>query len=204
VTVLPQSLSDYPDIRADVCPNVTELKLGKYIDPLEIISVTWVKQTGADISSTGEVNVSGLKNMKLHTYKYTVAGTCVSGQERNFYLYTIKDKTVRPVIDTIVICWEKAEVLHLNQIFGIDAQGTWTYASILDTHYHIRTITTAPFSGAVIFNGKTAYEDSSIPFSLSYHVPSSKVIEFKYTSNPTSCLAGKEYTIVIVLTPDIN
>jgi hypothetical protein len=202
VTVRPQSLYDYPDIRADVCSDISLLNLGKYLDTTAIIPpVSWTKVTGADIDANGNVTTSGLPNYQLHTYNYTISNKCVTGLVRKFYLQTIKDKTVRPLRDTIVVCYEKAEILQLNQIFGIDANGTWDYDAALDSH--ITEILVAPYTGALVFNGKAAYQDAGISYDTGYHVPLSKSIVFKYTPNSASCLAGKEYTVVIVLTPNI-
>jgi hypothetical protein len=106
------------------------------------------------------------------------------------------------------VCWEKAENLQLNQIFGIDAGGSWgydpTYPAALVTaiNSHVTAIPDPPYTGATIFNGKTAYQDAAIPTVL-YHGVSSKTIVFKYRAALSGCLAGKEYTVVIVLTPNI-
>jgi hypothetical protein len=200
ITVRPQSLYDYSDIRADVCPNISPLNLGKYLDTASLLSVSWEKVSGADISTNGTI-VTGLANANLHTYKYTVTNNCVSGLVRKLYLQTIKNNaTVRPLRDTVVVCWEKAEALQLNQIFGIDAAGSWIYDSSLTDH--VSTLSAAPYTGATIFDGRAAYLNSVIPYS-SYHVPLSKTIVFKYKSASSSCLGGKEYTVVIVLTPNI-
>jgi hypothetical protein len=200
ITVRPQSLYDYPDIRANVCSDISPLNLGKYLDTTSLLSVSWTKVSGADISLNGTVS-SGLPGIHTHTYKYTITNHCVTGLVRKFYLQTITTgETVRPLRDTIVVCWEKAEALQLNQIFGIDAGGYWIYDASLNTHVY--EIFAAPYTGAKIFNGKTAYQDTGIPFG-SYHVPLSKTIVFKYKAALSGCLSGKEYTIVIVLTPNI-
>jgi hypothetical protein len=199
ITIRPQSLYDYPDIRADVCSNGVPLNLGKYMDTTSLISVSWTKVSGADISNNGTI-LSGLTSAHIHTYKYTITNKCVTDLVRKFYLQTISNETVRPVRDTVVVCWEKAENLQLNQIFGIDAGGSWIYDGSLTDH--VTELLAAPYTGATIFNGKTAYQDTGIPTVL-YHGVSSKTIVFKYRAALSGCLAGKEYTVVIVLTPNI-
>jgi hypothetical protein len=201
VTVRSQSLYDYPDIRADVCSDISPINLGKYLDTTALLSVSWEKVSGtADINTNGIIT-SGLPNAHVHTYKYTITNHCVSGLVRKFYLQTIKDATVRPVRDTIAVCWEKAENIQLNQIFGIDAGGSWIYDGAINSY--VSTLLVAPYTGATIFNGKAAYLDTGILYDGSYHIANSKSIVFKYKADSSGCLAGKEYTIVIVLTPDI-
>jgi hypothetical protein len=116
--------------------------------------------------------------------------------ERKFYLRVLNDnKPFAPIRDTIRVCHKKAEGLHMNQILGIDADGSWVYQSDIDQH--IRKISTVPYFGAVIFNGKAAYADSNVPFASS--TSTIKKIMFEFTPVATSCLAGKTYSVVIIL-----
>jgi hypothetical protein len=141
--------------------------------------------------------VGELQNANVHTYKYKVTNTCVSSIERKFYLRVLNDnKPFTPIRDTIRVCHAKAEALHMNQILGIEADGTWFYQSDIDQH--IRKLSTVPYFGAVIFNGKAAYADSNVPFASTSST--SKNIMFEFTPVPASCMAGKKYSVVIVLT----
>jgi hypothetical protein len=198
ITVLPQSLNNYPDVVATVCPNISAMNLNKFIDPSELKTISWTRVAGATINSDGTVTVSELQNNNVHTYKYKVTNTCVSSMERKFYLRVLNDnKPFAPIRDTIRVCHAKAEALHMNQILGIDADGSWVYPTELDINNHIRHITIDPHTGALIFNGKTAYADTSIPFTP--QSSTTKNIVFEFTPIATSCLAGKQYVIVIAL-----
>jgi hypothetical protein len=101
------------------------------------------------------------------------------------------------------VCYEKAENLQLNQILGIDAGGTWDYFTSLNAH--VTSVLAVPYTGALLFNGKSAYLDSGVLSNpgTPYHVAGSKTIVFKYEAASGSCLTVKNYTIVIVLTPNI-
>jgi hypothetical protein len=99
--------------------------------------------------------------------------------------------------DTVTVCYETAEAVNINQIFGIDADGTWTYVSDCSaTVLKPYVKDSAAYGGAVIMNGKGIYENSSIGF---YGTTDTKRVVFTYKSGINSCLNGKSYTIVIIL-----
>jgi hypothetical protein len=117
---------------------------------------------------------------------------------------------MRPFSDTVVICYEQAEALQINQIFGIDANGDWKYHAVQsdNTEYGIGNYVTesasVTYGGAVVMNGKGIYENVSVD-DYEYHgIPNTKRVVFTYTAASNSCLHGKEYKIVIILTPDIT
>jgi hypothetical protein len=196
--------NNYPDIRANVCLNGAQINLGKYFDSTNLISpVEWTKMSGANISSDGEVTISGLALARTHIYTYTLKNACApSGIKRKFYLHVLDEhKAIKPLRDTIVICYKYAEAIQLNQIFGIDAVGDITTPNVVAASY-IRPIMVAPYTGAKIFNGKAAYLDSAIPAKPYHGVAGAKQIEFNYTAT-SGCLQGKTYRIIIVLTPDM-
>jgi hypothetical protein len=108
---------------------------------------------------------------------------------------------MRPLKDTIAICYENADAVNVNQIFGIDAgKGTWTYKSHSagDINAYVKVSASATYGGAVALNGKALY-GSSIA-AITYHGVSAKKAVFTYKSENGSCLEGKSYQIVIILT----
>jgi hypothetical protein len=197
ITVLSSLLSDYPDIRAEVCPENDTVTLGKYIDTTILKSLVWEKVSGAQISADGIVEANELPASNIHVYKYTVSNSCVSDIERRFYLHLINSENLHlPRKDTIVVSGDHADAIHLNQVLGIEVQGDWDYDVKIKPY--IREITSAPHSGAVIFDGDGAYNDSNIPFTTYHDLTRAK--EFVFTFNATDdCLADTEYEIVIIL-----
>jgi hypothetical protein len=113
---------------------------------------------------------------------------------------------MRPPRDTIAICYEIAGAVQINQIFGIDAgKGTWTYFSQTDNDVddYVTVSQSTEYGGAVIMDGKAIYEDPTIG-SYPYHsMTDAKKVEFTYTPATGSCLAGKTYKVVIILTQNI-
>jgi hypothetical protein len=121
----------------------------------------------------------------------------------------LKVGKVRPLRDTIVICSDYAEAVNINQIFGIDAgyyDGAWSYHSQNpgdgDVDNYVTESHSSVYYGAVIMNGKRIYNDSSIDYISGTN---NKKVVFTYKPKPDncltgSCLCGKSYTIVIILT----
>ncbi|MDR2286225.1 MAG: hypothetical protein LBE04_01925, partial [Prevotellaceae bacterium] len=112
---------------------------------------------------------------------------------------------MRPLKDTIAVCYKHAEAVNINQIFGIEAGGSWEYYSSAqhDVDNYVKQSTSPVHGGAVVMNGKGIYEDTSISDTL-YHGVKAKTVKFTYTPDSDSCLKNKAYSVVIVLTEDIT
>jgi hypothetical protein len=210
IKVYPMSLFNYPDIRIRACPDAgTYINLSKYIDTLEITSLEWesISPKVPIIDITG--GIISTDNLGIHplvyTFAYTVSNPCATDIKRKVYFETLKSGRKRPVRDTVEICYEYAEAVQINQLFGIDARGTWTYQSSVphDVDAYVAESTSPVYGGAVIMNGKAIYKDTSIA-SYNYHgIIDAKKVEFIYTTHTDSCLHGKKYKMVIILTPNI-
>jgi hypothetical protein len=199
VHVLPASLFNYPDIRIRACANAGTINLSKYLDTFDIKSVVWTTSYGV---ITNEINTYQLTAPGTYTYIYSVTNSCVSDMKRKVYLNMLNDKFSLPK-DTVVVCYEHAEAMQINQLFGIEAGGSLTYFSYSPNDIDAYVTVSPPssdFDGAVIMNGKALYE-SSIP-AYNYHGIATKKAVFTYTS-AANCQNGKTYTIVIILTPDL-
>jgi hypothetical protein len=197
------SQMSYPDIRVRVCPDAGDISLAKYIDTVDnITDIQWAHQiSGIPVSSPeGIISTGNLTFSRVHTLTYTVTSRCVSEQKRKVYLEVLKDGSMRPLKDTVAICYINAEAVQINQLFGIEAGGTWSYPSTA----YITESTSPTYSGAVVMNGKGIYENdvSSIPF-ITYHGVKAKAVKFTYTTDIDGCLKGREYSIVVVLTEDM-
>jgi hypothetical protein len=114
----------------------------------------------------------------------------------------LKDGKMRPLKDTIAMCYLYSEAVNINQLFGIEAGGTWLYPS--DIAPYVTESTSPTHAGAVVMNGKGIYENVS-SLTGNYHgLNNVKIIDFVYKTDINGCLKGKEYKIVIVLTEDIT
>jgi hypothetical protein len=197
ITVRPKSLYDYPDLRIRVCPDAgVQINLSKYIDTLDVTSLAWESVSPViPISNTGTISMNDLNAfIRVYTFAYTVSNSCANDIRRIVYLDPLKNGKMRPLRDSLVICYKYAEALQINQIFGIDADGTWSFEVIApDASVNIDAYVTesqsSTFSGAMIMNGKAIFENTS-----------ARKILVKYKSNDDSCLEGEEYKMKIVLT----
>jgi hypothetical protein len=201
VKALPQSLYNYPDLRIRACPTGTQINLAKYIDTLEVTDIDW----SPPIDPSGSVATSQIASSNVRTFTYTVTNPCLATPiTRKIYVERLRPNRMRPLPDTIAICYERADMVNINQIFGIDAgKGTWSYYSHSphDIDEYVTVSTSTAYGGAVALNGKALYESGVT--SVKYHGIDVKKAVFIYTPAPDSCLTGS-YKIVIVLTPNLT
>jgi hypothetical protein len=209
ITVRHSSLYNYPDLRVRVCPHAgTSINLSKYIDTLDLKSgyPQWKSLSSVMIgASDGVISANSLVSQGIYTFTYTVSNPCTTSDiTRKVYLEVLKDGRMRPFRDTIVICSDNAEAVNINQIFGIDANGSWEYYSWTadDVNAYVTESHSSKYSGAVVMNGKKIYNSNSIG-SYTYHGISTKKVVFTYKALNASCLKGKSYTIVIILTSNL-
>jgi hypothetical protein len=204
VTVRPELPLDYPDIRIRICPDGNSVNLSKYLDTLELTSIKWESLSPAapvtDVVA-GTVSTDKLKAPTVYTFTYTVSNPCATDVRRKVYLEALNPDRMRPLRDTVVICYEYAEALQINQLFGIEARGEWSYLADGNITPYITESNSATHDGAVVMNGKPIYEN--IPTTFPYHGIATKRVTVTYTPATDSCLDGNTYSIVIILTPDI-
>jgi hypothetical protein len=204
VTVRPELPLDYPDIRIRICPDGNSVNLSKYLDTLELTSIKWESLSPAapvtDVVA-GTVSTDRLKAPTVYTFNYTVSNPCATDVRRKVYLEALRPDRMRPLRDTVAICYEYAEALQINQLFGIEARGDWSYLADGNITPYITESNSATHDGAVVMNGKAIYEN--IPTTFLYHGIATKRVTVTYTPATDSCLDGNTYTIVIILTPDI-
>jgi hypothetical protein len=203
VTVVPTPV--YPDIRLRVCPDAGNVNLMKYIDATDNVNaIQWAGQIPGSISAAGVVSTNILASAHVLTFTYTITSQCVANQQRKIYLEVIKNGNVRRLRDTIVICNVNADAVQINQIFGIESGDgdDWSYHAVnsgggtesIGAHV-------AESAGAVVMNGKAIYHDNSIPYYNNYHgLNNVKIVKITYESDDNTCLEGKEFAKVIVLT----
>jgi hypothetical protein len=211
ITVIPTPV--YPDIRLRVCPDAGDINLMKYIDTTDnVSSVKWAGQISSAILPTGVVMTNNLASARTFTFTYTITSRCVSDQKRKVYLEVIKNGNVHVPKDTVVVCYKYAEAVQINQLFGLESgsDDEWSYHAIkplggtesIDAYVKEST-SSSLHKGAIVMNGKAIYEDGTIS-SNSYHgLNNVKIVKFIYKTDDDTCLQGKTYSVVIVLTEDI-
>jgi hypothetical protein len=205
IKVYPPALLNYPDLRVWTCPGTpgSTVNLSKYLDTVELTQkVVWDNASGSpDIDADGIIATDKLVAPNTYTYTYTVTNICISDIKRKIYLKTLNSDRLKLPKDTIAICYINAEAVNINQIFGIDADGeiTWSPSPAIDAYI----AKSAAYGGAVIMNGKEIYEHNA-GTAYTWHGTQTQKVEFIYTPDINSCLAVKEYKIVIILTPDMT
>jgi hypothetical protein len=197
VTVPVRQLSqqDYPDLRIRVCPDGTPVYLSKYLDTCGLINPPeWASLSGVAITSAGEIAGNAL-NANSSTLTYKARRFCLNDVTRKVYVEVLKNGRMRSLRDSISICYENAEAVNINHIFGIDASGEWTYFAINPDDgstinieaYVTKSVAPSPYASAIVLDGKTLHSIA-------------KQAVFTYTPAPGNCLDGKSYTVKIVLT----
>jgi hypothetical protein len=211
VTVNPTPV--YPDLRLRVCPDAGNINLAKYIDTTDNVKyIQWAGQIPSMILSDGTVLTNNLTSARVLTFTYTITSQCVADQKRKVYLEVIKNGNVRRQRDTITICHKYADAVQINQIFGIESGNgdKWSYHAVkpesdgggtasIDAHVAEST-SSSIHAGARVMNGKAIYEDGSIPYNSYHELNNVKIVKITYKSDDDTCLEGREYTRVIVLT----
>jgi hypothetical protein len=206
-TSLPLS---YPDVRIRICPDAGNVNLSKYLDTVNDVdknSIQWTSAIpGILISSpAGVVSTAALTSSRVYTFTYELSDLCGDNPPRKVYLEKLEPDKMRPLRETVVMCYKYAEGVQINQLFGIEAPGVWSYSSVagdVNPYVSKSTSPTSPTYGAVVMDGKKIYEDASIPMG-SYHGNNAKTVTFTYKTDSNSCLHDKEYKVTIILTEDI-
>jgi hypothetical protein len=186
ITVLPSSILNYPDIRLSACRGTT-VNLSKYIDTVEFPTIVWHSTSVISVSPSGEVVINGSLHPGVATFTYEVTNRCIStALVRKTYLQILSNN-IHWRRDTIItVCYEKAAALQINQIFGIESGGTFSYVADdgSDITPYIKESST--YGGAITMNGKAIYENTSAR-------------KVTITYEPGNCLAGRKFTITIIL-----
>ncbi|MDR1340151.1 MAG: hypothetical protein LBK58_08885 [Prevotellaceae bacterium] len=194
---------NYPDIRIEACPNGSNINLSKYIDTLDLASLSWTGPTVSAINATTGIIGSVPSTQSVYTFKYNASSHCSAPASRNVYLHVATNKKIFVPRDTVAVCWKHAEALQINQMFGIEAAGTWNTAPVLSPALVHLSPASSPYAGALVFNGKAAYEDGVLT-PVIYRGEPARQIEFYYSVPAGECFGNRVYKIVIVLTQDIT
>ena len=188
----------YPDIRVLTCPVDQTIKLSKYIDPVNFKSVTWEKSALIGGTLSGDTYQMSANDFGTNIFKYTVTDAC--GEASPAYLYLSTNVRAYTLNDTVRVCYDNAEAIQLNQIFGLEAGGEIKPENPSINSEYFTVSGSSDLSGAAIFNGKAAY---SAPGLIPEDAEGDKNVVFIYTPPVNSCFERNEYKLVLKLTSEI-
>lgn len=192
----------YPDIRVAYCPVASQqIHLSKYLDTFNFVSVDWKLVMGNGTLS-GDVLQMPLigNNMYVNVLRYTVTNNCNTANTATMYLTPSKNRELSR--DTIEVCYNTAEALQLNQIFGLEAGGEiLALTPNLEPSYLKKSVTPQVFAGAVTFSAKAAYSQNGLlPNAPSKYGTDAKMAVFEYRPPSNSCFSKSSYPLVLVIT----
>jgi hypothetical protein len=189
ITVLPSSILNYPDIRLHACSETT-VNLSKYIDTVENPTIVWQSVSGIPVNpTTGEVVIGQSRQIGVTTFAYEVTNQCITTPLVRKTYIRILSNNINWRRNTLSVCYKKAEALQINQIFGIEANGTFSYSANTGADLTPYIKESSTYGCAITMNGKEIYEQTP-----------ARQVTVTYTPAPDSCIADKIFTITIILT----
>jgi hypothetical protein len=193
-----------PDIRIQVCPSPPNhtIQLTKYLDSTDYNRVKWEHPLITNVE-TGLIYDKVLYKNNTYTLKYTLMSPEHSGcgsTSAKVYIRTLNDRIFGKTVDTITICSALAtsRFVNLNQIFGLELGGVWTYPNPDNVvHDNIKEHTSpSKYEGAIVFNAQKAYNEAGSVYD--YGSATVKKFDFVYTMPSSSCVNGTKRVTLIV------
>ncbi|MDR1594098.1 MAG: hypothetical protein LBS43_06385 [Prevotellaceae bacterium] len=189
-----------PDLRIMIAPSTSSHKvyLTSFIDTLNIASVKWLNPDNIPKFTndvTGELDAQKFAHKRVYTYKYTVASKCGNSSAK-VYVFTSQDKLPVKNNKQIFVCkdLELSKHVQLNQILGLENNGTWTYPhDPNDIIINNVRKSSAKFGSSMIFNAQKAYDEAGNEYD-STGKSGYKAFQFKYTQANNEII---EFTIVV-------
>ncbi|MDR2026296.1 MAG: hypothetical protein LBQ01_01900 [Prevotellaceae bacterium] len=197
-----------PDIRIQVCPSPPNrtVQLSSYLDSTDYSRIQWEQVSPYPViadTETGLISDMYFRKNATYTYRYTLASPEYSDcgmTAAKVYVHTLTDRIRGKTVDTIMICSSLADSrsINMNQIFGLELGGSWTYplnANSTVTN-NIRTFSaSSQYSGAIMFDAQTAYAEADSSYDIIYNGITAKKFDFVYTA---SCINGEKRVVLIV------
>jgi uncharacterized repeat protein (TIGR01451 family) len=199
-----------PDIRLQVCPSPPKhtVQLSGYLDSTDYNRIRWEQVSTYPVitnTETGLIYDANFHKNSTYTFRYTLLSPEYSGcgsTTAKVYMRVLNDRMFGKTVDTITICSSLAtsRFINLNQIFGLELGGSFTYPNDPDNVAQDNTKeSTAPsqYAGAVVFNAQKAYDEAGSDYDVTYKGVAGKRFDFVYTP---SCVIGAK-RVVLVVTP---
>jgi hypothetical protein len=178
------------DFRAMIDPSIVPhtVYLSSFIDTTNIKSVKWGSYSRAikfADEATGALDAQKFTPRRVYTFRYTVTSSCGSSSAKA-YVYTATDKMRIKNGREIFVCkdTEKSMSVNLNQILGVESNGTWSYPDdAMGIVVSNVTKSSAKFGGSMIFNARRAYYEGIQTKSYEFAGdPNRQAFKFKYTT----------------------
>jgi hypothetical protein len=195
-----------PDIRLQISPSPPNrtVQLTSYLDSTDYNRVEWGQVSPYPVVSnteTGLIMDSYFHRNGTYTYQYTLLSPEYSGcgtTSARVYIRAQSDRILGRTIDTITICsaLSVSRFVNLNQIFGLELGGVWTYPNDLDGIAQNNVtpfVSPSRYAGAMVFNAQKAYAEANINYNIVYRGIPAKKFDFVYTAGS----ATKRVTLIV-------
>jgi hypothetical protein len=200
-----------PDIRLQICtsPPGRTVQLTSYLDSTDYDKVQWEQVSPYPLVSnteTGLITDGYFHENSIYTYKYTLLSPEYSGcgsTSAQVYIRPQSNRIFGKTVDTITICSALAvsRFVNLNQIFGLELGGVWSYPNddpaCIAQNNVTQSISPSKYAGAMVFNAQNAYAEAETNdnYSIIYKGTPAKKFDFVYTA---SCVtATKRVTLIV-------
>jgi hypothetical protein len=202
----------YDNIRLQVCsqPVPRSIYLSSYLDTLNVTAISWSTVAGpalesATVNTTGELRITAGFPIGISAYKCDITHKCITSD-----LLVYLKNTANPVIstslsDTVIVCQYLSEASHLqlNQMMGLDANGTWNYNTADLGTYVTKVLSPSQYAGAYVFNAAAAWAalNGNASYNITYNGDSQATkFVFTYTTPSQSCFGNKTRELVLIVT----
>jgi hypothetical protein len=210
LTVMP--IPKYSDIRLQVCsqPVPRSIYLSSYLDTLNVTAISWSAVAGpalesATVNTTGELRITAGFPLGISTYKCHVTHKCTTADVL-VYVKNLANPVISPSLkDTVVVCQYLSEASHLqmNQIMGLEANGTWNYNTADLGAYITHVLAPSQYAGAYVFDAAAAWSalNGNASYNITYNGDTQATrFVFTYTTPSQSCFGSKTRELVIIVT----
>jgi hypothetical protein len=205
-----QKIPIVPDIRISVCPAPDRLiYLTSFLDSLNCIGIEWEKANNAsptieDIEA-GKISASNMKSNATYKYRYSLIAQCGT-RSAIAYVHVLGNRLPRK-IDTVVICksQELSKYVQLNQILGLELNGTWNYNTPINPDNTVSDnvkvfSASSKYYGARVFNACQAWKTAThSDYTINYKGDTeAKKNMFEYTPPSGSCITQPQKLVIII------
>ncbi|MDR0725497.1 MAG: hypothetical protein LBF59_05760 [Prevotellaceae bacterium] len=202
-----------PDLRLQICPSPPAgrtVRLSSYLEPSDYSKILWEQVSPYPVitdTETGLIVNGNFQKNATYTYKYTLTSPENSGcgsTTAKVYVRTLNNRILGKTVDTIVICsaLDNSKTVSLNQIFGLEIDGAWSYPNDPDniTENNV-TVYSLPsqYAGAHVFNAQKAYSEANSNYNITYRNTPGKRFEFVYTTTVSSCVNETKKIVLVVV-----
>jgi hypothetical protein len=214
-----RQITKYPDIRLQLCPDPARpIYLSSYLDSLYFKTIAWSKVSNGspNFGNNSETGTGELRSedfsLGTHIYQYNIVNEC-AGDSGKVYIKVLSKSVVGSLPDTVVVCRliPSTAYLQLNQILGIEANGTWDIPADLKS-FVAESSPPSHFAGAYVFDAQSAWVslNTDPAYNIAYNNDvNSAAFKFTYSTgtyaNPSarSCIGDTKHELVIIVTSKI-